>query len=231
MKGGIRLRQKLRRDTVGQKINPIGFRTGSFLPWKSRWFAEDANYKNFLVEDIKIRKALMDKLKLAGVTAVEIERLPKSMVINMTVSRPGVVIGRGGTGIEDVKKYILEIIQKNRKEKISDLKIDLKVNEVKNPELSAYLVASRIASELERRMPHRRVITRAMERVMASGAQGIKIVLSGRIEGAEISRVESFHLGSVPSQTLREGIDYAQVPALLKRGYVGVKVWIHRKEE
>jgi small subunit ribosomal protein S3 len=216
---------------MGQKINPIGIRVGHFLPWKSRWFAENANYKEFLVEDIKIRQALMEKLKLAGVTMVEIERLPKSMVITMTVSRPGVVIGRGGTGIEDVKKYILEIIRKNRKQKISDLKIDLKVDEVKNPEISAYLVASRIASELERRMPHRRVIVRATERVMASGAKGIKVVLGGRINGAEISRVEKFHLGSVPNQTLREDIDYAQVPALLKRGYVGVKVWIHKKEE
>jgi small subunit ribosomal protein S3 len=216
---------------MGQKINPIGMRTGSFLPWKSRWFADNANYKDFLVEDIKIRKALMEKLKLAGVTMIEIERLPKSMVITMTVSRPGVVIGRGGTGIEDIKKYILEVIRKGSKKNISDFKIDLKVNEVKNPELSAHLVAGRIASELERRIPHRRVVVRSTERVMAAGAKGIKVVLGGRIGGAEISRVEKFQLGSVPNQTLREEIDYAQVPALLKRGYVGVKVWIHKKEE
>ncbi len=216
---------------MGQKINPIGFRTGVFVPWKSRWFSDDAAYKNLLIEDIKIRSALMDKLKLAGVTDVEIERLPKSMVITMTVSRPGVVIGRGGTGIEDLKKFVLQKISEGRGEKISDLKIDLKVNEVKNPELSSHLVASRIVAELERRMPHRRVVNRAMERVMAGGALGIKVVLSGRIEGAEISRVEEEHLGSVPSQTLRENIDYAEIPALLKRGYVGVKVWIHKKEE
>lgn len=216
---------------MGQKINPIGFRTGVFVPWKSRWFADDAGYKNLLVEDIKIRSALMDKLKLAGVTDVEIERLPKSMVITMTVSRPGVVIGRGGTGIEDLKKFVLQKISELRDKKISDLKIDLKVNEVKNPELSAHLVASRIVAELERRMPHRRVVNRAMERVMAAGALGIKVVLGGRIDGAEISRVEEEHLGSVPSQTLRENIDYAEVPALLKRGYVGVKVWIHKKAE
>ncbi|OGM57964.1 30S ribosomal protein S3 [Candidatus Woesebacteria bacterium RIFCSPHIGHO2_12_FULL_46_16] len=215
---------------MGQKINPIGIRVGEFIPWKSRWFA-DKIYKDYLVEDIKIRRALMDRLKLAGITSVEIERLPKSMVIIMTVSRPGVVIGRGGTGIEDIKKFILGIVSEVRKEKIKDMKIDLRVNEVKNPELSAHLVATRIAGELERRMPHRRVITKTIERVMAAGALGVKVVLGGRIGGAEISRVEKFQEGSVPSQTLRENIDYAQIPALLKRGYVGVKVWIHKKEE
>jgi len=215
---------------VGQKINPVGMRVGEFIPWKSRWFAEKG-FKDYLVEDIKIRKALMEKLKLAGINSVEIERLPKSMAVTMTVSRPGVVIGRGGTGIEDVKKYVLGIIREVRKEKIKDLKIDLRVNEIKNPELSAYLVATRIAAELERRMPHRRVVTKTIERVMASGAKGVKVVLGGRIGGAEISRVEKFQEGSVPTQTLRENIDYAQLPALLKRGYVGVKVWIHKKEE
>ena len=214
---------------MGQKINPIGMRVGEFIPWKSRWFSEKG-FKNHLIEDIKIRKALMEKLKLAGITSVEIERLPKSMAVTMTVSRPGVVIGRGGTGIEDVKKYVLGIIREVRKEKVKDLKIDLRVNEIKNPELSAYLVATRIVAELERRMPHRRVVTKTIERVMASGAKGVKVVLGGRIGGAEISRVEKFQEGSVPTQTLRENIDYAQVPALLKRGYVGVKVWIHKKE-
>ncbi|MCJ7805374.1 30S ribosomal protein S3 [Patescibacteria group bacterium] len=216
---------------MSQKINPIGIRVGTFLPWKSRWFSDDKTFKDNLIEDIRIRKALMERLKLAGITSVEIERLPKSMVIVMTVSRPGVVIGRGGTGIEDVKKFVLEEISKVRGKKIKDLKIDLRVNEVKNPELSAHLVASRIVGELERRMPSRRVVTRVMERVMQSGALGVKIVLGGRVDGAEISRVEKFKTGSVPSQTLRADIDYASVPALLKRGYVGVKVWIHKKPE
>lgn len=216
---------------MSQKINPVGIRTGHFLPWKSRWFVEGKKYKEFLIEDVRIRNALMDKLKLAGVTNIEIERLTKSMVLNLTVSRPGVVIGRGGTGIEEVKKFVLEIIKNVRGEIPKDLKIDLKVTEVKNPEISAYLVASRIAGELERRMPHRRVVSKAIERVMAAGALGVKVVLGGRIGGAEISRVEKFQMGSVPTQTLRETIDYIQIPALLKRGYVGVKVWIHRKEE
>ncbi|PIP57224.1 30S ribosomal protein S3 [Candidatus Woesebacteria bacterium CG_4_10_14_0_2_um_filter_44_9] len=216
---------------MGQKVNPVGIRVGSFLPWKSRWFSDSANFKEYLIEDVKIRRALMAKLRLAGITGVEIERLPKSMVVAVSVSRPGVVIGRGGSGIEEVKKYVLEVIGKARGEDIKNLKIDFKVNEVKNPELSAQLVAVRVVADLEKRLPQRRVVAKAMERVMAAGAKGIKIVLSGRIGGAEISRVEKYHLGSVPTQTLREIIDYASVPALLKRGYVGIKVWIHEKGE
>lgn len=216
---------------MGQKVNPIGFRTGHFLPWKSRWFASDKNYREHLIEDITIRKALMEKLKLAGITMVEIERLPKSMAITLTVSRPGVVIGRGGSGIEDIKKEILEILTKIREEKVDNIKIDLRVTEVKNPEISAHLVATRIAGELERRLPHRRVVNRSLDRVMQAGALGVKIILSGRIAGADISRVEKYHRGSVPTQTMRERIDYAQVPALLKKGYVGIKVYVHKKEE
>lgn len=216
---------------MGQKVNPTGFRIGHFLPWKSRWFADDTKFKDYLMEDIRIREGLMDKLRSAGITKVEIERLPKSIVVIMTVSRPGVVIGRGGKGIEEIKKFIQNIIKEERGGKIANIKIDPRVNEVKNPELSAQLVASRIASDLERRLPHRKVIVRAMDRVMQSGAKGIKIILSGRIGGAEISRVEKYHKGSVPAQTLREVVDYAQVPALTKRGYVGVKVYIHKKEE
>lgn len=216
---------------MGQKVNPTGFRTGTYLPWKSRWFAKNDKFEDYLIEDIKIRRGLMARLTLAGITSVEIERLPNSMVINVAVSRPGVVIGRGGTGITDTKKYILEIIKDVRKKEVKDLKIDLRVTEIKNPELSALLVASRIAADLERRMPHRRIISRTMDRIMQSGALGVKIVLSGRINGADIARTEKYHVGSVPAQTMRENIDYAQVPALLKRGYVGIKVYIHKKEE
>nr|AGT99873.1 30S ribosomal protein S3 [uncultured organism] len=216
---------------MGQKVNPIGFRIGKFYPWKSRWFADRGKYKDYLVEDIKIRRVLMDRLKTAGVTMVEIERLPKSMKVIMTVSRPGVVIGRGGTGLEDLKRIVLDILREIRKSDVKDIKIDLKVNEVRDPEISAQLVASRIVMDLERRMKHRAVLNRAMERVMQSGALGIKIVLSGRIGGVDIARVEKYHKGSVPTQTLRANIDYAQVPALLKKGYVGLKVYIHKKKE
>jgi len=214
---------------MGQKVNPVGIRIGSFLPWKSRWFADQNTFKDLLVEDIKIRKGLMEKLKLAGITSVEIERQPKSIVITITVSRPGVVIGRGGSGIEDVKKYIVGIMSKVRGKNVKDVKIDIRINEVKNSDLSAILVVGRIIGELERRIPHRRVVTKVLERIMASGALGAKVVLAGRINGAEISRVEKFHVGSVPTQTLREVVDYAEAPASLKRGYVGVKVWIHKK--
>lgn len=217
---------------MGQKINPIGFRTGHMIPWKSRWFNDSMDYKNILVEDIRIREGLIKRLALAGITDVEIERLPKSIVIKMTVSRPGVVIGRGGTGIEDVKKYVVGVIRKHRKVSMpKDQKIDLQVTEIKNPETSAYLVATRIVSELERRMPQRRIITRAMERVMSSGGKGIKVLLAGRINGAEIARRELYHMGSIPAQTLRANIDYAEMPASLKRGYVGVKVWILKDKE
>lgn len=213
---------------MSQKVNPIGIRTGYYLPWKSRWFADEGTFKEFLLEDVKIRKGLLTKLKLAGITQVEIERLPKSMAVIITVSRPGVVIGRGGSGIEDIKKDIIKIINGVRKNKVKDLKIDIRIQEIKNPELSAKLVSERVVNEMERRIPHRRAVTKAMERVMNSGALGIKIVLAGRINGAEISRVEKYHEGSVPTQTLREVVDYHQTPASLKRGYVGVKVWIHK---
>lgn len=218
---------------MAKKVNPVGFRTGIFAPWKSRWFADTEKYKQYLLEDIKIRKHLMDKLRVAGVSNVEIERLPKSMKITITVSRPGVVIGRGGSGLEDIRKDLVKIIASTRKNKnVKDTtKIDIDVHEVKNPDTSAQLVASRIASDLERRMPHRRTITKSMDRVMQSGGKGVKVVLSGRIAGADIARKEKFQAGSVPTQTLRANVDYAQVPSLGKRGYVGVKVWIYKPEE
>lgn len=216
---------------MGQKIHPFGFRLGSFYNWRSRWFVEGKEYKDFLYEDILIRNILREKLKLAGVSDIEIERLPKILNVIIYVARPGIVIGRGGTGLEEVKKIILKAIGEARGRIPNDQKIEIKVNEIKNPDLSAYLVASRIASDLERRLPHRRVVTKAMERVMEQGALGVKVVLSGRIGGTEIARSEKFQIGSVPTQTLREDIDFAKVPALLKKGYVGVKVYIHRKKE
>jgi len=216
---------------MGKKVNPIGFRTGVSKDWKSRWFIDDSRYKEYLYEDIQIRRHLMDKLRIAGISLVEIERLPKSMKIALTVSRPGVVIGRGGSGLEEIKKELVRIINMAEKTNSQNMKIDIDVKEVKNPDKSAQLVASRIASDLERRMPHRRTVTKSIDRVMQSGAKGIKVELGGRINGADIARREIFKDGSVPTQTLRADVDYAQVPALLKRGYVGVKVWIYRGEE
>lgn len=215
---------------MGQKVNPISFRTGIMRGWKSRWFATGPDYKKFLFEDIKLRSALEQKFRLAGVHSIEIERLPKAMTIRVLVSRPGIVIGRGGSGIEETKNYIRKFLGIDSKS-ASTPRIDVVVEEVKNPELSAKLVAQRIVSEFERRMPHRRVVTRAMERIMASGAKGVRIALGGRIEGAEIARSEKYQMGSVPTQTLRADIDYVDARALLKRGYVGIKVWIHIPSE
>jgi small subunit ribosomal protein S3 len=215
---------------MGQKVNPIKFRIGAKkADWQSRWFANKDEYRKLLLEDIRLREALKEKLKIAGVETIEIERLPKAMTVKFRVSRPGVVIGRGGSGIEEIKKFIMDTV--GIKEGDQATKIDVVVEEVKNPELSAFLVAQRIASELERRLPTRRVVTKALERVMAAGAKGVKIVLSGRIDGAEISRREKYALGSVPTQSLRADIDYAHVPALLRSGYVGVKVWINKGEK
>ena len=212
---------------MGQKVHPIGFRIGEFIDWKARWFAsQKKTFRENLLSDLRLRKALFARLKTAGITEVIIERLTNAIAIKIKVTRPGMVIGRGGSGIEDLKLFIRRILNMGE-----NLKLDISVEEVNAPELSAHLVASRIASELERRLPARRVVGRATERVMASGALGVKVLLAGRIGGAEIARKQRSQTGSVPSQMLRANIDYAGVPALLKRGYVGVKVWIHKKEE
>lgn len=214
---------------MGQKVNPIGYRLplSPTLMWKSRWFTTNhQKYAQYLGQDVKLRQALMKKLKIAGVVKVDIERSLKNMKITVFVTRPGVVIGRGGTGIDELKKFIQKTLGKN------DLKIEQpKVEEIKNPDLWAHLVASRIAEQIEKRLPARRVAKKAVERSMQSGALGIKILITGRINGAEIARRELHHGGSVPLQTLRADVDYAQVPALTRSGYVGVKVWIYRGEK
>lgn len=211
---------------MGQKVNPVSFRTGEFVDWKARWFATSREFKDKLLADIKLRRALMTKLKNAGITDVVIERLPKAITIRLFVTRPGMVIGRGGSGVEEIREFIGKIL-----DSAGGTKIDVSIEEVREPEISARLVTNRIVQELERRLPARRVVNKSMERVMAAGARGIKVVLAGRIGGAEIGRREKYHSGSVPSQTMRANIDYAQEHASLKKGYVGVKVWIHRKEE
>lgn len=200
------------------------------MPWHSRWFASDKDYAKLLLEDIRLRRSLDKKFALAGVQNVEIERLPRAISIRMQVSRPGIVIGRGGTGIEEARTLVLRGLNL-QKDGPRAPKIEIIVEEVKNPDLSAKLVAGRIVLELERRLPQRRVVNKTMDRVMASGAKGIKVTLSGRIAGADIARHEKYQRGSMPTQSLRANIDYAHIPALLKRGYVGVKVWIHRPPE
>ncbi|KKS33265.1 MAG: 30S ribosomal protein S3 [Candidatus Amesbacteria bacterium GW2011_GWA2_42_12] len=214
---------------MGNKVNPIGYRIplNPTLAWKSRWFStRPAIYKAHLGEDVLLRKTLMKKLAIAGVNRVEIERSLKSMKIIIFVSRPGVVIGRGGSGLEDLKKFIVSKLK-------TTSKIELQVEEVKQPDLSAYLVATRVAEQLEKRMSSRRVAKKTIEKCMLAGAGGVKILIAGRINGAEIARRELYNspTGSVPLQTLRADIDYAQVPALTRSGYVGVKVWIFKGEK
>lgn len=215
---------------MGQKVNPIGFRVGITQGWQSRWFAGSGEYKKLLLEDIRLRRAVSERLSLAGVQNVEIERLLRALTIRVRVSRPGVVIGRGGQGIEELKKFVLQKLGYKQQDSRAP-KVEIIVEEIKNPEVSTKLVAQRIIGELERRMPQRRVINKAMDRVMAAGAKGIKVVLSGRIGGADIGRREKYQRGSMPTQSLRANIDYYQTPALLKRGYVGVKVWIYKLAE
>ncbi len=218
---------------MGQKVNPLAFRLPlhQMQMWRSRWFTTDPRrYTAYLAADIKLRKALTKRLTAAGVIRVDIERSLRSMRVIVFVTRPGVVIGRGGSGLEDLKRFIYQTIEVKPGDK-SAPRIDLQVEEVKEPDLSAYLVGTKIAEQLVRRIPARRVVTKTMERSMSAGAKGIKILLSGRVGGAEIARREKYHQGSVPLQTLRADVDYAHVPALTRSGYVGVKVWIHRGEK
>lgn len=212
---------------MGQKVNPTSFRLNIKDTWRSRWFAKGSQYRKLLKEDILLRESLMKRLKLAGVNRVDIERSLRNLRIILHVTRPGIVIGRGGTGMEELKKFIVRILEFPIKG--NSPKIDIVVEETKNPDLSAYLVASRIAEQLERRMPHRRVVTKTMDRIIQSGAFGVKVVLSGRIGGAEISRTEKFHLGTIPLQTMRANIDYASVPSLTRSGFIGVKTWIYKE--
>ena len=217
---------------MGQKVNPVSFRLPDNRDWKSRWFAVNQKvYRKNLVEDVKIRKFLMERLKLAGIVRAQIDRSINKLMITLYVSRPGVVIGRGGTGLEQLKKELAKIAGIPNPEKNLELE---NVIEVKNPEMNAYLVAIRIAEQLAKRMPYRRVIAKTIERVMSSGAKGVKIVLSGRIAGAEISRTEKFSnqgkSGNVPLSTLRADIDYAAYPAFTRSGYIGIKIWIYKGE-
>ena len=215
---------------MGQKVNPIGFRLGPLYSWRSNWFAEGKQYQKFMFEDIKLRKFLFDKLKLAGITQVKIDRSINTVKITLEVARPGVVIGRGGSGLEELKKLLTQKLAFDTKSGKSP-KFVLNVVEMKTPDLSARLVGDRIADQLIRRYPHRRAVSQALEKVISAGAKGARIVLSGRIGGAEISRTEKYSQGSVPLSTIRADIDYFEKPAFTKFGYVGIKVWIYKGEK
>jgi small subunit ribosomal protein S3 len=202
---------------VGQKIHPIGLRLGIIRNWDSRWY-QDKHYADWLHEDVQLRSWLRTRLKSAGVSRIEIERADKINVI-LNTSKPGIVIGAKGRGIEEIRKTLAA--RTNREIRIT-------VQEVKRPELEARLVAENIVEQLERRIAFRRAMKQAARRSMERGALGIRIQCSGRLAGAEIARTEKTRDGSVPLHTLRADIDYAIVEALTTYGRIGVKVWIYR---
>lgn len=208
---------------MGQKIHPIGMRLPLTRDWRSRWYAAGDTYKKLLLQDIHLRELIMNRLKNAGVSRVDIERSFNSLAIRIFVSKPGLVIGRGGSGLEELRNVL---------EKEAEQKIKLDIEEVRHPDLNAYLVARGLADQIERRMPVKRIMNQAADRVERSGAKGVKIIVSGRIGGAEISRREKVQRGSIPMSTLRAYIDYASVPAkTATAGVTGVKVWIFAEKQ
>ena len=210
---------------MGQKIHPVGFRLGTSANWQSRWFADSKKYRANVLEDLKIRDLLLKKLKPAGIGAVEIERSTNKLKIILFVSRPGILIGRGGTSLNELKKYLMAEL--GIKE---DNSLEIAPQDLRAPDLSAYLVAQSVAEQLTKRLPAQRVMNQVLDRVMRAGAKGVKIMLAGRIGGAEIARREHKSQGVMPMHTLRANIDFAALPALTKSGYVGVKIWINRGE-
>ena len=213
---------------MGQKVNPQILRLGTIYNWSSRWF-DDKRYKEVLLEDYNLRKALMAKLGNAGVSEIEIERSINSLMLKINVSRPGMVIGRGGSGMEEIKDYLYKFLKIKKNSKAAP-KIDVRIEPIKEPNLDAFLVAKNISDQLVKRLPHRRILAQTVERVMGAGGKGIRIIISGRVGGAEIGRREKIQKGTVPLSTIRERISFASVPALTKKGYIGVKVWINKGE-
>lgn len=212
---------------MGQKVNPKGLRLGILYNWNSRWFfSNKKTYRDTLLSDLKIRKKLLEKFKFASVTQVDIERAINKITVIVYSVKPGMIIGRGGKGLEEVKKFIIKDLFLTKSAK--DMKMDLRIEPVKKPYLNAYYVAQSIAERLVRNFSHRATVHNSMNRVMESGAKGVKVQLGGRIAGAEISRREKYFQGTVPVSTIREDVDYANYPALTKSGYIGVKVWICR---
>ncbi len=208
---------------MGHKVNPTSMRLQINKNWKSKWFASKRDFADTLKQDIEIRELIDKQLdRRAAVDQVEIERSTNSLSINIYTARPGVVIGRGGESVEALKKKLAKLI---------DGPISLNIEEVKKPELRAKLVADNIAAQLERRISFRRAIKSTSDATMRAGAKGVKIIVSGRLNGAEMARTEKEVLGSIPLHTLRANIDYAQDNAVTTYGVIGVKVWIYQGED
>lgn len=206
---------------MGQKVNPHGLRVGVIKDWDSRWFARKDTFGDTLVEDYKVRNFIKKSLYAAGVPRIEIERDALKVRIHIHCAKPGIVIGRGGTEIEKLRKQVEAMVKKP---------VTINIVEVKQPDLSAQLVAESIASQLERRISFRRAMKQSISRTMRLGAKGIKTRVSGRLGGAEIARNESYHEGTIPLQTLRADIDYGFAEANTTYGKIGVKCWIYKGE-
>ena len=206
---------------MGQKVNPHGLRVGVIKDWDSKWYADGADFSDYLVEDYNIRKFLKKKLYAAGVSKIEIERASDRVKVIIYTAKPGVVIGKGGNEIEVTKKEL---------SKITDKKITVDIKEIKKPDRDAQLVAENIAGQLENRVSFRRAMKSCMGRTMKAGALGIKAAVSGRLGGADIARTEFYSEGTIPLQTLRADIDYGFAEADTTYGKVGVKVWIYKGE-
>ncbi len=206
---------------MGQKVNPHGLRIGIIKDWDTKWYANDKTFGDLLVEDIKLRKFIKKKLYISGISRIEIERAANKVKINISTAKPGLVIGKGGSGIEELRKDL---------EKMTDKSILINITEIKSPEMDAQLQAENIASQLERRISFRRAMKQAMSRTMRLGAKGIKTAVAGRLGGAEIARTEHYHEGTIPLQTLRADIDYGFAEANTTYGKIGVKVWIYKGE-
>lgn len=204
---------------MGQKIHPKGMRIGVIKDWDAKWFAGKKDYADLLLEDIKLRDYIKEKLFTAGISRIEIERAANRLKVTIHTAKPGMVIGRGGSGIEELRKSLVEM---------SGKQVNINIVEIKAPELDAQLVAENIASQLEKRTSFRRAMKQSVNRTMKSRALGIKVVVSGRLGGAEIARTEGYHEGTVPLHTLRADIDYGFTEARTTYGRIGVKVWIYR---
>lgn len=206
---------------MGQKVHPNGLRVGIIKDWNSRWFAEKKDFGDLLVEDNKIRKLVKKEVFLSGVSKIEIERASNRIKVTVFTAKPGMVIGKSGAGVESLKEKI---------EKMTDKKTIVNVEEIKNRDVNAQIVAEDIAAQLERRVSFRRAMKQAMGRTMRAGALGIKTAVSGRLGGADMARTEGYKEGNVPLQTLRADIDYGFAEADTTYGKLGIKVWIYKGE-
>jgi small subunit ribosomal protein S3 len=206
---------------MGRKVHPTGFRLKINKPWLGRWYAEGMDYQDQLHEDLAVRKMIRESNDRAGISQIEIERFPGKIKIYVHTAKPGILIGRSG---ENVKKL------RSNLEALTGEKIDLEVKEIKSPDLDAYLVAENVGNQLTRRISYRRAMQRAIQQGMRQGAEGVKVMVSGRLGGAEMSRTVWLREGRVPLQTLRADIDYAQTEAQTTYGQIGIKVWIYKGE-